>query len=197
MDSKREPDIAPYEGLVHRTAQLFSPLLGIEQEDLCQELRVKVWKVLRTYDPARSSLPEQRYVYGCLTNYIKDLKKESARRAARERPVEHIEDQVTAFGSLAAFELRYLHVTHDEVFQTVEEAGFILPSTITEPETRVLLRLLHGYSQPEIAEEMGLRREAVKRLVVSLRDKLADWRPSSPVAALPAPVPVRATALAA
>lgn len=201
--SKEQTDLGEFEGLVLKTAALFHGQLGVELEDLRQELRIKVWKVLGDYDPTRSKLDKQKlrlarrkFVYGCVANHIKDLKKEAARRSeppvagqrrcSWEPPVAYIEDQAVE-GSLSAFESRYQNASHDEVYGAIEETLVRLPSTVVEEEKTILVYMMLGFTQEEIAEKTRVQLWLVKRRVKGLRQKLVDRHPS--IAGEPAAVP--------
>jgi DNA-directed RNA polymerase specialized sigma24 family protein len=62
-----------YRGLIRRTSQMFAERAGMEREDFEQELWIKVWRAREMYDPRRSKLNEQRYVYSLMFNRVKDM----------------------------------------------------------------------------------------------------------------------------
>lgn len=181
-----------YEGLVGKTALMFHQQVGLEYEDMRQELYIKVVKAVRAYNPARSKQTQKAFVYSCIANLVKDLKRDAARRNGRFQ-VTYIEDQRyrdthgTAYAaSTSVFEARYQHTTHEQVFGGVED-DFVLPSTVTAEEERVLFFLLLDYAQTEIAVVLELEYGAVMKCVRSLREKLADWKPTT--TPLPIPLP--------
>lgn len=189
-------DIAAYEGLVFKTAEMFSAMVGLEREDMQQELRIKIIKAKRTFDPRRSKMTERAYIFSCVTNLVKDLKKHAARRSGIR--VEHIEDHVvkddTAYERLslsASFEFRYMHVTEAEAYRLLE--AFTMPATVTDDECRIVALLVVGYDQQEIADQMGVAKTQVTVSMKNIREKLADWRPTR----LPQMPPVAPPAAAA
>lgn len=193
-----DDDIAAYEGLVIKTAQMFAGMVGLEMDDMRQELRLKVLKSRRSYNPARSKMTEKAYVYACLANFVKDLKRDAARRRNGRLVVVHIQDFEDGTEQLDWFEFTYSRVTHDEVFGRIEDGSFRLPATVTEAEQNVLVLLVLDYSQPEIAAYLDVSYGAVKTAVRALREKLRDWAPTpvEPAAQLPLQAPAGALSAA-
>lgn len=173
-------DVVAYEGLVGKTAQMFHAQVGLELDDMRQELFIKVLKALRKYDANRSKLSLRSYVYGCVANLVKDMKRDAARRRNGRLVVVHISED-----SLDWFEFTYRRVTHDEVFGAIEDGSFRLPATLTEDEQNVLLHLVLAYSQTEIAAILAISRATVVAHVHSIREKMADWHPGRPAAEVP------------
>lgn len=172
-----------FEGLVFTTAQMYAGQVRREPDDLAQELRVRVWRAVTTFDPTRSRQSLERYVFSAITNKIKDYKRDAAREAKRR------EDTGLTFIQVDdVFLLTHYHfVTHDEVFAQVENESFEMPATVTGDERRVLALLIFGYTRAEVAREMQRTRVEVDEVVRELRGKLADWRPSGgPAPARPA-----------
>lgn len=165
-------DVAFYEGLCFKTASMYVGVLEDEFDDIRQVLRVKVWRALQSYDPGRSSLPIQRYVFSCVRNQVKDLVKRKRRNEL------YMEDFPEAVQS------RHLATTHDEVYGSVEDPVPVMPNTLGDRERDVLSLLCSDFSQREAAAFMGLSRGEMERAVRGIRTKLADWKPSP---GLPAP----------
>lgn len=176
-------DIERYEGLVFKTTQMFAEQVKLEPEDMRQELRITVLKAVRTYSAKRSKTEsgEEGYVFGCVTNRVKDLKRDAARRAKDGRMVVvHIEDQQKHgdFNFQDSFEFAYLSASHEQVFGGVE-GPFALPENVTEEERRVAVQMAIGYTRIEIADELGINYSMVLKLVADLREKCAAWRPAA------------------
>lgn len=169
-------DIGPYEGLVLATARKYHERVDAEFEDLAQDLRIKVAKVLPTYDPTRSRLTEEGHVFQCLRNMVKDLMRDAATRKRHAIVEVHIEDyrQKRNGGdpSLDAFEYRYQRLDADEVYGGVEEQEFVMPSTVTEEEAKIARMLAAGYSRIEVAVSLGMTYAVAGERVRSLRSKL-------------------------
>ncbi len=181
----REVSIAEYEGLVYKTSEMFAAMVGLEREDMQQELRLKIVKAKRAFDPSRSKMSERAYVYSCVANFVKDLKKIAARRSVMR--VEHIEDHRDEWaGSLSAFEFQYAHVTEDQAFTVL--GRFTMPATISDDERAICALAVLGYDQQEVADLLGRPRSYITTSMRNVRDKLADWKPPAE-APIPAPAP--------
>ena len=76
--------IEDYEGLIKCTARKFRNSISsdIGYEDICQELRIKAWKALESFDPSYGS-PESMHVFVAVNNRVKDLMR---RKSKPERP---------------------------------------------------------------------------------------------------------------
>jgi DNA-directed RNA polymerase specialized sigma24 family protein len=188
----RAKQLAQFEGLIITTSRMWAAQVRLEEEDLAQELRVKVWYALPKWDPTRSALSLERYIFGVVTNRIFDFKRSAARERKRRDKnglkFMHIED----LGGAAAYRddwggdipngqtrLDAHHcVGHDAVYGRVDEGKFVLPSTLTEIEAHVLVLLMFEWSKPEIALRLSLSKFEIARIVERLKEKLADWNPA-------------------
>lgn len=190
--------LAHYEGLVRKTAARYAGIMrivGDDFDDVCQVLRLKVWKALLAFEPGRYSedrlvAARDSYVFGCLRNQIKDMLKQAERSKGTPRDSYSIEGFTTGRGDRIEnpgdagserdrFDSRYLQVREDEVFGEVEADAVLIPSTLNPNERRVLICMYLEYSQPEAALRLGLQRTEVERAVKNIRKKMADWKPSS------------------
>lgn len=187
-------ELAFYEGLVRKTASMYERIVEEEYEDLCQILRLKIWRALGTYDPARSKLPIERYVFSCLRNQCKDLVKKKRRNEL------FIEDIAPAGGTLEdggmlrdRFEAAYLMVREDEAFGDLPFDTPLIPSTLSEPELRVMALLYLDYGQTEIALRLAMTKREVAAAVKALREKMADWAPSNDRQPIAVPPPADIT----
>lgn len=172
-------DITFYEGLIRKTASMYVLYVDEEFEDIVSIFRIKVWRALAAYDPSRSRMPVERYVFSCVKNQAKDLLKR------RRRTDVYIADQSFDDGAEDSFERQYLAVSADEVYELAEEGPPLIPSTLTDVERQVVGLLYLTYSQRESADRLGLTRPQMERAMRSIRVKMADWAP-------PVPVPVAA-----
>lgn len=178
--------------MVHATARMFAAQVRREEEDLEQELRVRVWRAIVTYDPSKSRLTLERYVFQAVTNKVKDFKRDAARENRRREEngltFLHIEDMRSPLGQdcprrttvQEVFDGYFNHATHDEVYGRIDEGLFVLPATVTDDEASVLLLLMMDMNRAEIAMRLAIARECVDASVVALRRKFADWKPSDP-----------------
>lgn len=165
---------------------------GEDFDDLCQIYRVKAWRALAAFDRAHvAGMTEYRFVVMCLKNLEKDLKNRVRRDLA------YIEDLVsdTAVADDArrqsrdSFEGHLLSSSAEEVFQAVEDEKLRLPSTLTGLEIRVVYGLYIGWRQADLSRLLDVEKNAMTRLMRSIRLKLEDWRPTgagleAPAAAL-------------
>jgi RNA polymerase sigma factor (sigma-70 family) len=183
-------DITFYEGLVRSTAAIYAPMVETEYEDICQRLRIKAWRALQVFDPARSRMTVERYVFMCVKNECKDIVKKVRRGDV------YIEDQGARGGTvedtkpLDVFEARYLCIEHEQVFGLVDEGLPLIPSTLSGAERHIVVLLYRDHSQAEVARALGLRRNQMEKTMRSIREKMADWQPTS--AEAPEPVAVAA-----
>jgi RNA polymerase sigma factor (sigma-70 family) len=169
-------DVSFYEGLCRKTASMYVPFVEEEYEDIVQILRVKVWRALETFDPARSKMPVERYVFMCVKNQCKDLVKK------RKRGEKYIEDIAPTTGELPlrdSFDERYLSATHEEIYGLVDEGDPLVPSTLTPTEKQVVCLLYRSYRQTEAARLLGLTRSEMERCIAAIRMKMADWHPGT------------------
>lgn len=176
----QNPDNDPYtvqfyEGLVRRTAAKFGDRIEEEYEDLLSILRIKCWRALESYDSTRSKMPVERYVFSCLYNQVKDLLK---RQRRNHLYIEDVAPSTAAKARRDAFDARYLCVDEDEVFAEVVEGTPLIPSTLSPAERRVIVYLYLEYTQADIALALNLTKREVAKTVKSIRQKMADWRPS-------------------
>lgn len=163
-------------------------------DDIRQFYRLKAWAALRSFDADKAQstcsvcrepcadgdrCPRCKYVFICLKNAEKDMLKK------RRRGHVFIEDQAPTVDRYDGdgqrrsnwFEERFLSTDHDEVYGRVDDGQPLLPNTLSDLEVRVVVALYRGYRQSEIARSMPLAKGELDRLMVSIREKMADWRP--------------------
>lgn len=165
-------ELRAYEGLVIKTASLYSRRLGMESEDLQQVLRVKIWQALEAHDPGRSDIPVRRYVFRCVTNQIKDLIKARVRAVERK---DWLEREVGLPLLVEDFSKQTFNGSCEDAYERDEVH---LPDTLDDTEREVIGMLYVGYRQREIAEMLVIKPYKVDRILRGLRVKLEDWRPS-------------------
>lgn len=177
MPAATDADIQHYEGLVRKTASMYVGVVEEEYEDLCSLMRIKCWRAIESYDPAKSKMHRDAYVFSCLRNFCKDLVKR------KRRDWLFIEDVAphNADGNGVvrdAFEMRYLQITPDEAYSIVEDE-FTLPNTLTGHERQVIALLYLAFDYTEIASVVGCSHREVSTAVRSIKEKMADWRPGT------------------
>lgn len=175
---QRRGTVEAFEGLVLRTAGMYFEGLRMDEDDVRQFLRIKVWKALESYDRGRATQTVEKYVFTCVTNGMKDLFKQ-ADRAKRNKPECFIEDQYGSDATRERFDAK--HLSHDEeaVREAHLERTIELPSSLNFWERQVVVLLLHGLNQTEIARELGWTRQRVRKAHVGIQEKMSDSRPGS------------------
>lgn len=187
MTTTADHAISAYEGLIFATAARYVDIVDDDLDDIRQVLRLKVWKALMAYDGARSALEEERFVFGCLRNQVKDILKSQARRNdARGGRQLYVED----FDGSYREQLEHVHLSEsdDVVYAQVEDEPLRLPSTLTEMESSVVVLLMLDLRQAEIAVRLGISRKRVRSAQESIRAKMSDWCPDGAAAEEPTPV---------
>jgi DNA-directed RNA polymerase specialized sigma24 family protein len=164
-------ELANFEGLVFRTAQMYVPFVQEEEDDIRQLLRIKVWQALTAYDPAKvRGQSREEYVFMCVKNRVKDLLKR------KHRPEDFIEDKAPSDAAMrAAFEGRYLAHDEEAEVEAICEGRVELPSTLTLLEVHVVRLLLLDLNQTEISTRLGVSRAKVREAHASVKLKMADW----------------------
>lgn len=176
-----ERQLETYEGLVISTARKYAKRVGREEDDMAQELRVRVWRAIETYDRSRCRTSLRNYVFSVITNKVKDYKRDASREAERLElyglSFLHIEDMCRRGDWVAqeVFEGLYHFVDRDEVFGHIDGDTFVVPESISPPEAKVLVLLAFEMTRTEIALRLGLTRAALAEVIDSLRSKLTDW----------------------
>lgn len=172
-----------YEGLIFSTTRIVVEA-GVEEEfeDLQQIFRMKLVKALRAYNPRRSRLARDAFIFGAIANQKKDMLK---RKRRNEGSVEELAD---AYSTEDRFALEHGLVTSpDEIYAAIEDDDLMLPSTLSAIERQIVVRLYAGRMQIEAAAELGLTKGETERAMRSIRVKLADWRPSGEREHVPTP----------
>lgn len=183
--AKRDPyTLDFYEGLIRKTASMYERLVEEDFDDLCQIFRLKAWRALGTYDPKRSSMPVERYVFSCVRNQVKDVLKKERNQMRRDGRSEMLIEDIApndqeGAGMRDRFESRYMQVREDEAFAGANLDAPLIPSTLDRTELQVVALLYAEYGQAEIALRIGLTKREVALAVKSIREKMADWRPSN------------------
>jgi len=169
------PPVEHYEGLIFTHSLRIVGRVDDDLDDIRQAYRIKVWTALMAYDRARWS-DVDRWVFFCLKNAEKDMLKR------RRRPEVSLE--VADPGDLQGA------IDAEVVYAQVEADRPLLPSTLSGLELRAVVLLYRGYRQTEAARRLGIDARAMKRIVRSVRDKMADWNPADPSAVVALPVAV-------
>jgi RNA polymerase sigma-70 factor (ECF subfamily) len=127
---------------------------GAVADDLVQDTLVRAWK-------AMDSLQDQKAVKGWLLTI---LRRENARRFERKRPQESEMPTEEIAAERKAYD------TSTEAF-VLRRALQQLPAEYREP---LLLQVLHGYSQKEIAAHLGISVAGAGTRLFRAREKMRD-----------------------
>ena len=180
-------DVERYEALVRSTARMIvkdPSRVVMDYDEICQRLRIKAWKAMMAFDPTRSQIGVDRFVFGAIQNQKKDILRDNLTIVKRNEAF--IEDIApdgaggyeNGHVTRQEFEGHYLQMTPDEAFHDVEEEMPFLPSTLSTLERQVVHFLYLDYDYGEISSMLAVPRKEVAPLVRRIREKLADWKPS-------------------
>jgi DNA-directed RNA polymerase specialized sigma24 family protein len=186
-DSQNPDLLRHYEGLIYRTAQLTAPLVEDDFDDICQVLRIKVWRALHAWDPKRApklvakygeAKARDRSIFAWVKNQQKDLIKKKRRG---EISLDGLKGrQLTSqFEDGAEFAMGEFLPDETDPYAQVDDEPPLIPSTLLHAELRVLCLLYSDYRQSEVAVLLEIPKRDVERLVRSIRLKMADWAPSA------------------
>lgn len=170
--------VEAFEGLVRSTSRMYFEGLRMDEDDVQQFLRVKVWKALESYRAAAATQSVEGYVFTCVRNGVKDLLKQ-ADRAKRNRPECFLEDQYASEAASERFHFRYLAYDEDGIREAYVERTVELPSTLNFMERHVVALLYEGLNQTEIAVALGCTRTRVRNTHASVQAKMMDWAPGA------------------
>jgi hypothetical protein len=121
-------------------------------------LRIKVWHSLQTFDPARWSMPVQRYKFSCVKNQPKDLVKTRWRNGVFFDDFGF--DEQTTVGA-------------DDVYVDVERELPELPSTLTALGREIIVLFDMGLTRRQVAVTPCMSRTEMQRSMRSIREKLS------------------------
>jgi DNA-directed RNA polymerase specialized sigma24 family protein len=176
-----------YERLVFSSAARLAAQ-GVEMpiEDIQQVLRIKIWRALTTFDAKRIQRADEsregardRYVFMAVIDQSKDIYNRVRRGEL------FIEDLVSDQGDNGGgvrrdtFEESHgLFSSEESVYGGVEDEGAPLPSTLTQLERHLVLLLYRDYKQSEAGRMLGLPKYELEKTMRSVREKMADWKPT-------------------
>lgn len=175
-------DVSRYEALCRSTARMIADKVEkMDYDDICQRFRMRAWYAIGKYDGSRDRVGIDRFVFACIQNEKKDLLKRVKRNEALIEDLAPSGDAGYEFGVITRqeFENRYLQETAEQAFHSVEEELPFLPSTLSTLERQVVHFLYLAYDYGEISITLGIARKEVAPLVRAIREKMADWKPTS------------------
>lgn len=175
-----DPGVEQFHALVHKTASMILGTVDADFDDVVQVLYVKCWRAMAAYDPAKSRMTLQRFVFMAMRNQVKDLQRSAVTHAAHRRRRDVSLDAVeitTGFQSRDSFESWAGLVVEDDVAATLDD-GLLLPNTLSEQERSVVALLMQDWSQGEVRAQLRIGARDMEKVMRSVRAKLADWRPT-------------------
>jgi DNA-directed RNA polymerase specialized sigma24 family protein len=190
-DEQLQEALGRFRGLIHTKARaVVKAGVEIEFEDAVQILQIKAWQAMLAFDDARTGTggwkargkvnrpPLERWVYGCVTNAARDLLKRPRRGVRSLEGIRESESEQDG-DRISWFDFHFMCIEAERVYAEVEDEPPHLPSTLTPLERRVVGLRLEGCQLQEIDRETGLSRAQRERVFESVREKMADWRPST------------------
>lgn len=167
--------VTRYEGLIFKTARRIVDVVEEDLEDIQQILRLKAWQALNSYNPARSRLSQDAYVFACLMNQKKDILKRKRLDVAFNIEVLAGDESLPR---RERFEMHYLALESDTAYVEIEAEIPLIPSTLTRLERTIVVYLYTERTPTETARALGLKRIEMEECMGSIRTKFADWAPS-------------------
>jgi RNA polymerase sigma factor (sigma-70 family) len=169
-----EAKMLEYEGLVISTVRYWRHMItsDMEDEDIAQELRMKVWRALETFDPSKG-YPERNHVFGAVRNRVKDLIGKKRRENFEEPNSSMHHDAVYGESGVSGRDVA--------VVEKMRELGEIRSSTgttdlligLSKSEQRVAVMMIQGFNAPEIAGELQLAVSAVRVQIAKIREHVS------------------------
>lgn len=162
-----EQKMMEYEGLVIATTRYWRDKITTElsDEDIEQELRMKVWKALERFDPTRG-YPERNHVFGYVRNRVKDLIDKKHR--------EHLEVAVnfTSCERTEFLESAMESVVRSKLFEESEKAireNTDLLTGLRRGDQVVAILMTQGFNIKEMSEELCTSTLNVRRCLGRIR----------------------------
>lgn len=146
-----------YEGLVISTTRYWRHKISEEMsdDDIKQELRIKIYKALLTFDPNRG-YPEHKHVFGAVRNMVKDLIKKKNQLANQTLVSELVtRDGRTIFGIV------------------LDEDKTELLQNLSRMDQEISVMIIQGFTLREVAETIGVELNYVKHRISVIRNEIA------------------------
>jgi DNA-directed RNA polymerase specialized sigma24 family protein len=174
--------LSKYEGLVKSTTKYWRHTIGeeFENEDIEQELRIKVLKALRKFDPDHPSrLDERRHVFGAVRNAVTDLQRKGNRLRVQEvltpmMPGERV-GMIEDHPEWSAFPQVPMPRNAAHAVTTIPEKTEVI-ADLPESHQRIAMMIVVGYGKQEIVDRMGLTQVAYRECVTAIRSHLRGVR---------------------
>jgi len=162
-DVEMEQRMLRYEGLVISTTRRWRGYISQElaDEDVQQELRMKVFRALQTFNPNHpSGYPEERHVFGAVRNKVKDL---IVKKRLNATPLSELggkmrdkERRADSPEGILEFRFGKLDATTTEALRGLpkdqQEIAVSLGMGYNHSETMTLMKMKHSVYQRHLAE---------------------------------------------
>jgi len=158
-----ERKMSEYEGLVISTVRYWRHMIttDMDDEDVAQELRMKVWRALETFDPDRG-YPERNHVFGAVRNRVKDL----IGKKRRENFECSLVDDSSGDDDWIAGSQRESAIVLSKYEQRVSTD---LIEGLPRMEQRVAILMVQGFNAPEISREININISSVRSHIARVR----------------------------
>ncbi len=183
MSEDIEKRILEYEGLIVATTRYWREHIttDLSDDDIEQELRIKVWRALESFDPSRG-YPENKHVFGVVRNRVKDL--------IKRKKIEYSETQVWSmdfdgskpsedlmrnYGMSEAFRknspmLNWM-IQHRVVPEKSSTSDLLIG--LDKDEQQIAVMIARGYTPLEIHKHMGVTLNYVRTRVARIKKHIA------------------------
>tara|TARA_Y100000758_G_scaffold301309_1_gene266936 strand:+ start:691 stop:1218 length:528 start_codon:yes stop_codon:yes gene_type:complete len=142
-------------------------VIGLDREDIAQELRISLLKAAKAYDESRGVI-FHTYLHTSLVNTIRTL----ISKAQRQPEQRSLDNVFPESGQLPAYIAKALVDDRPEIRMAEIEADLWVNSQgLSEKEKAFIQLKLEGMTMEEITEDLG---ESAYKVRQTLREKFAD-----------------------
>lgn len=174
--------IQKYEGLIVSTTMRFRPYItrDLSDEDIKQELRIKVWKALVNFDPSYG-FPEERHVFGAVRNRVKDL------MIRKHRPEISIDEAFLPGGNTEVATKKHAlswmanksvdgQQTHTWSSYSIDFYSTDILSELPDVEQQIAVGIVSGFTAKEIQSMIDVKPSVYARHVAAIKAYLDEHR---------------------
>jgi len=165
-----------YEGLVHATMRRWRKYItpDLTDEDVKQELRIKVWRALVSFDPERG-YPEERHVFGAVYNRAKDLMNK------RWRPEMHSgleeNDKRDILRHMGSWESSSSSVMPNLRYKQYDQRRTDALNGLPVKHQQVVVSLTAGFNAKETRAALDMKPAEYQRIMREVRVFMDEHRP--------------------
>ena len=144
-------------------------VVGLDKDDLAQELRIALVKAARAFDSSKGTI-FHTYLHTSLVNTIRTLITK-----AQSRPIAKSIDLTYGNSNSVSREISSAMIEPSNYMDEVDANLWVSSKGLTEPEKLFLELKLEGLTMEEITEDLG---ESAYKVRQTLREKLHTLRES-------------------